>query len=100
MVDKHEEFSEFVAENLPEILTKAPDLPTYNLKSLGFEVRDFSEIREHPKAIKVMFDEGLFELTTKNLEYAYKDLLGGNQPDLMKKKNYSTIRQMGNSVLL
>ncbi|MEH6702965.1 YobI family P-loop NTPase [Parasphingorhabdus sp.] len=100
LANEFDELSEFVSANLPEILTHAPELPPERLQCLGFQVKDFAAIKEHPGIIRVMFENGLFELTIANLEYAYQEILGENELEPMHTKNYTTLRSMNNPVLI
>ncbi|MDQ0250874.1 hypothetical protein J2W22_002938 [Sphingomonas kyeonggiensis] len=96
----NDELAEFVSANLPEILAQAPEMTPERLERVGFEVRDLASIKEHPGIIRAMFENGLFELTIANLEYAYQEVMG--EPDLesLRARNYTTIRSANNAVLI
>jgi hypothetical protein len=94
------ELPEFVSENLPEILVNLPELAPERLVCLDFEVKDLAEIKEHSEIVRVMFEEGLFELTISNLEYVYQTILGENDLEPLREKNFTTIRSMNNATLI
>jgi len=95
-----EELSEFVSENLPEILVKAPELAAERLVWVDFEVKDLAAIKEHSEIVRVMFEKGLFELTISNLEYVYQAILGENNLGLLRERNFTTIRSTNNKTLM
>jgi len=94
------ELPEFVSENLPEILVNLPELAPERFVCLDFEVKDLAAIKEHSEIVRVMFEEGLFELTIPNLEYAYQAILGENDLVPLREKNFTAIRSMNNATLM
>lgn len=100
LANDENELSEFVSANLPEILAHAPELAPERLECLDFEVKDLAAIREHPGIVRFMFEKGLFELTIANLEYVYQEVLGENDLDPLRSKNYTTLRSLNNAVLI
>ena len=95
-----DELPEFVSANLPEILVNSPELEPELLACLDFEVKDLAAIKEHPEIVRVMFEEGLFELTISNLEYVYQAILGENDLEPLREKNFTTIRLTNNKTLI
>jgi hypothetical protein len=91
--------SEFVSDNLPEILAHSPELVPDRLKCLDCEVQDLAALEEHPGIVRFMFEEGLFALTIANLEYVYRETLGEKNLERLRMQNYTTIRSLNNSVL-
>lgn len=89
----------FVSDNLPKILESSPELEPERLKCLGFEVKDLASIKEHSEIVRVMFEEGLFELTIANLEYIYLGILGESDLDSLHERNFTTIRSTNNASL-
>jgi hypothetical protein len=94
------ELPDFVSANLPEILAQSPELAPERLKCLYFEVKDLSAIKEHSGILRFMFEAGLFKLTIANLEYVYKEILGENDLDPLRERNFTTIRLTNNSTLI
>ncbi|BBO57274.1 YobI family P-loop NTPase [Cobetia sp. AM6] len=92
--------SEFVSENLVEILEQQPELDPNRLSCLNFEVKDLTEISNNHDIVKSMFNKGLFRLTISNLEYIYVNILG--KPDIKDfyERNYTSILSTGNDVLI
>jgi hypothetical protein len=95
-----EELPEFVSTNLPEILVNLPELSPERLAFLDFEVKDLAAIKEHSEIVRFMFEEGLFELTIANLEYVYQAILGENELEPMRERNFTAIRSTNNATLM
>ncbi len=94
------ELPEFVSENLPDILVNSPELAPERFVCLDFEVKDLAAIKEHSEIVHAMFEQGLFELTIPNLEYVYQSILGENDLEPLRERNFTTIRSMNNSTLI
>ena len=92
--------SEFVAENLPEILVHLPELAPERLECLAFEVNDLAAIKEHSEIVRFMFEEGRYGLTITNLEYVYQEILGQGDLKSMRARNFTTIRSTNNAPLI
>lgn len=95
-----DELSEFVSENLPDILVNLPELAPERLAYLDVEVKDMAAVKEYPEIVRFMFEEGLFELTIANLEYIYQVILGENDLEPLRTRNFTTIRSTSNTALL
>jgi hypothetical protein len=95
-----EELPEFVSANLPEVLLNSPDLTPKRLACLDFEVKDLAAIKEHSEIVRFMFEEGLFELTIPNLEYVYQAILGENDLEPLRERNFTAIRSTNNTNLI
>lgn len=95
-----EELPKFVSENLPEILLNSPELAPERLVCLDFEVKDIAAIKEHSDIVRVMFEEGLFELTISNLEYVYQAILRENDLESLRERNFTAIRSTNNPTLM
>ncbi|MBB1364494.1 ATP-binding protein [Shewanella sp. SR44-4] len=95
-----DELPEFVSANLPEILVSLPELASERLACLDFEVKDLAAIKEHTEIVRFMFEKGLFALTIANLEYVYQMILGENDLEPLRTRNYTTILSMNNLALL
>lgn len=94
------ELPEFVSENLLEILVNSPELAPERLVCLDFEIKDLAAIKEHSGIVRVMFEEGLFELTIPNLEYVYQAILGENDLEPLRERNFTVIRSINNATLI
>lgn len=94
------QLAQFVSVNLPEILARAPELAPERLVCLGFEVRDLASIREHTGIVRFMFEKGLFELTIANLEFAYQEILGENDLEAFRARNYTALRSVNDNAAL
>jgi predicted DNA-binding antitoxin AbrB/MazE fold protein len=94
------ELPEFVSVNLPEIIINSPEIEPKRIVCLGFELEDFAVIKEHPKIVRALFENGLFKITIQNLEYVYQSLLDENNLELMRDRNFTTIRSVNNALLM
>lgn len=95
-----DELPEFVSANLPEILLNSPELAPERLVCLDFEVKDLAAIKEHSEIVRVMFEEGFFELTIQNLEYVWQAILGENNLEPLHERNFTAIRSTNNATLI
>lgn len=95
-----EELPVFVSENLPEILINSPELAPEPLVCLGFEVKNLAAIKEHSEIVRTMFEKGHFELTIANLEYIYQTILGENDLEQLRERNFTAIRSKNNTALM
>ena len=95
-----DELPEFVSANLPEILEQSPELAPERLKCLDFEVKDLAAIKKHFGIVRFMFEAGLFELTIANLEYIYGSILGENDLEPLRERNFTAIRLTNNAILM
>ena len=89
----------FASERLPEILAHVPELPPQRLQLLDFDVKRLSAIGEHPSIARAMVEAGLYELTVENIEYVYRQVLGGSDLNALRTRNYTTLRSMGSDIL-
>nr|WP_228744304.1 ATP-binding protein [Marinobacter salsuginis] len=99
LAEKNYDLPEFVSVNLPEILARSPELTPERVASLNFEVKDLAAIQEHFEIVRVMFEEGLFELTLPNLEFIYQVILGGDDLNALHERNFTTIRLLNSAPL-
>ncbi|MGU5664540.1 hypothetical protein [Aeromonas sanarellii] len=95
-----DELPMFISENLPEILINSPELVPERLVCLDFEVKELAEIKEHSEIVRTMFEKGRFELTIANLEYIYQAILGENDLEQLRERNFTAIRLKNNAALL
>lgn len=95
-----EELPKFVSANLLEILAHSSELAPERLQCLDFEVKDLAAIKEHTGIVRFMFEGGLFELTVANLEYVYESILGENDLEPLRERNFTAIRSTNNAVLM
>lgn len=95
-----DDFPEFVAANLREILDLAPELAPERLDRIGLEVRDLPAIGTHTGTVRFMAERGLFELSIANLEHVYREVLGETNLTAFRERNYTTIRSITDDALL
>lgn len=100
LANSFEELPVFVSENLPEILVNSPDITPERFVCLGFEVKNLAEIKEHSEIVRTMFEKGRFEITIANLEYIYQTILGENDLEQLRERNFTAIRLKNNTALL
>ena len=95
-----DELPQFVSVSLPEILERLPELAPARLECLGFEVKDLASIKEHFEVVRFMFEAGLFKITIANLEYIYGSILGENDLEPLRERNFTAIRSTSNTILM
>lgn len=97
--EKPQKISEFIGDNLPQILTTKPDLPIRRLIEINVKARSFKEISEHQEICESLFNNGLFDLTYDNIEYVYCNFIGGDRQSI-QERNYTSIINSKNKVLI
>lgn len=95
-----DEFPDFVAAKLPEILALAPDLAPERLERIGFEVRDLPAIGKFPGIVRFMVGRGLFELSIANVEHTYREVMGETNLMAFRERNYTTLRSLTDPALI
>lgn len=95
-----EELPLFVSDNLPGILINSPELAPERLVCLGFDAKNLAAIKEHSEIVRTMFEKGRFELTIANLEYIYQAILGENDLEQLRERNFTAIRSTNNTTLM
>lgn len=95
-----DEFPDFVAAKLPEILALAPDLAPEPLERIGFDVRDLPAIGKSTGIVRFMVRRGLFELSIANLEHVFCEVLGETNLVAFRERNYTTLRSLTDPALI
>ena len=95
-----DDLPKFVSANLPEILALAPELTPGRLQCIDVEVNELAAIKEHSEVLSFMFEAGLYELTIGNLEYVYQTILGGDDLEPLRERNFTAIRATNNAILM
>ncbi|TOQ19432.1 DNA-binding protein, partial [Vibrio parahaemolyticus] len=95
-----EELPVFVSENLSNILSSSPELSPKRFICLNFGVKDFEAIKDHSEIVNSMFEEGLFDLTLANIEFAYQAILGEEDITPLHTRNFTAIRATNSTVLI
>ncbi|UXC17454.1 YobI family P-loop NTPase [Comamonas squillarum] len=95
-----QDLSDFTAENLSKILATQPELTSERLNCLDFDVKDFTEIKDYPKIVRFMFEEEKYELTIKNLEYIFQEILLQSDIKPLYASNFTTIRSTNSPPLI
>ncbi|MER8427285.1 ATP-binding protein [Mesorhizobium sp. M1405] len=95
-----DEFPDFVAAKLPEILALAPDLAPERLERIDFEVRDLPAIGKFTGIVRFMVRRGLFELSIANVEHIYREVMGETNLMAFRERNYTTLRSLTDPALI
>ncbi|MBB3348365.1 hypothetical protein [Sphingomonas sp. BK069] len=90
----------FVAQRLPDILALGIDLAPERLQSLDLEVADLPAIESHPGFVRALFDEGLYELSIRNLEFICRAVLGIADDGRSREQNYTLMLETSSAPLL
>lgn len=97
---KNPDLSEFVSNNLAEVLAQGIDFPPERLTLLRLETRDLSSIESHPLTVKTLFEHGQYALSIENLEFIYRNQLRLSQSGRLREQNYTALLETGNGPLL
>lgn len=100
LADRDQALSIFVAERLPEILAQGVDFPAERLRQLKFEVRNLSAVEAYPSIMRVLFEEGLYELSIDNLNFIFRVVLGIEDADRPSEQSYTLALESGSAPLL
>ena len=94
------ELPAFVSTRLPEILALGIDFEPERLRRLDFEVTNLSALEAHPAFVRVLFDEGLYEITVENLAFLFQAVLGVEDAARSREQNYTMALHTGSAPLL
>lgn len=97
---KHSALSEFISQTLPNILAQGIDFSPERLQLLDVKVTDLSAIEPYPGFIRVLFDEGLYELSIDNLSFIFRVILGIEAENRQFEQNYTLMLEADNAPLL
>lgn len=100
LAKNHPDFSEFISNNLADVLAQGIDFPSERLTLLRLETRDLSSIESHPVTVKTLFEHGQYVLSIDNLEFIYRNQLRLNQSGRLREQNYTALLETGNEPLL
>lgn len=94
------EVSQFVSENLAQVLALGIDFDPSRLALLGIEVRDLSSVEGFPGVARFLFEGGFYTLSIENLEFIFHAVLGANDLAHLRTQNFTTLTGMGNPKLI
>lgn len=97
---KYPRISDFVSENLPEILALGIDFEPSRLKLLDIETTDMSAIESYPAITRLLFDEGLYQLSIENVDFIFQSILGIQDRNGPHKKHYTSVLNTENALLI
>lgn len=100
LTERHPALSDFASERLADILAQGVDFPAERLKSLDVEVIDLAAVEAHPSVIRVLFDDGLYELSIDNLDFIFRSILDISDTDRPREQNYTLALESGSAPLL
>lgn len=93
-------FSEFVSEKLPDILAVGTDIPPERLTALDLEVVDLAAVGAYPGVARLLFDNGLYEISIDNLDFIFYSLLGVSDRERPREHSYTLMLEMASASLL
>lgn len=100
LASRHPPLTEFISNRLADILTQEVDFPADRLRSLDVEATDLAAVAAHPAVIRVLFDEGLYQLSIDNLDFILRAVLVIDDLDQARVQNYTVALGSGNDALL
>ncbi|MEA1014667.1 P-loop NTPase fold protein [Sphingosinicella sp. LY1275] len=89
LADRQPELPDFVSKRLGDILAEGVDFPPERLQQLNLEVSDLSAVEAHPGIMRVLFNDGLYELSIDNLNFIFRVVLGIGDADRPREQNYT-----------
>lgn len=92
--------TDFISTRLADILTQGVDFPAERLRLLDVEATDLAAVAAHPAVMRVLFDEGLYQLSIDNLEFILRAVLGIDDYDRAREQNYTVALKSGSEPLL
>lgn len=103
LTDLHQQntgISEYLSINLSEILALRIDFDPARLKLLQVEVKDLSSIEDFPGVTRLLFQEGLYQVSIENVEFIFRAILGSTDLTDLQTKHYSTVLRTENTALI
>jgi len=97
---EHPALTDFISNRLADILTQGVDFPAERLRLLDLEATDLAAVAAHPAIMRVLFDEGLYQLSIDNLEFILRVVLGIDDYDRAREQNYTVALESGSEPLL
>lgn len=92
--------SQFVSDNLAQVLALGIDFDPSRLALLGIEVQDLSSVEGFTGVARFLFEEGFYTLSIENLEFIFHAVLGVNDLTPLRTQNFTTVTGMGNPQLI
>jgi len=100
LAGRHADLSVFVSKRLADILAQGIDFPSERLQLLDIEATDLSAVQAYPGVMRMLFDEGLFELSINNLNFIFRKVLGIDDVEKPRVQNYTLVLASGSAPLL
>ncbi|WP_079221630.1 DNA-binding protein [Stenotrophomonas maltophilia] len=94
------EVSQFVSENLAQILALGVAFSPTRLAPLRIEVRDLSSVGGFPEVARFLFEGGFYTLSIENLQFIFHEFLGANDLAPLRTQNFTMLTGTGNSSLI
>jgi hypothetical protein len=92
--------TDYVSNRLADILAQGVDVPPEQLKPLDIEVRDLGALKVYPGIMRLVFDEGFYELSITNLDFIFSAILDINDRERAHRQNYTALLEAGSAPLL
>ena len=100
LVGKHPALPDFASERLADILAQGVDFPAERLQPLGAQATDLSSVEAYPGVLRVLFEQGLYELSVNNLSFIFRVVLGIDDADRPREQNYTLALESKSAPLL
>jgi hypothetical protein len=100
LTERNPALSDFVSERLADILAQGIDFSAERLKSIDVEATDLAAVEAYPGIIRVLFDEGLYVLSIDNLSFIFRVVLGIENADGLRERNYTLVLEADNAPLI
>lgn len=83
--------SDFISENLSEILALGIDFEPRRLELIQFEIEDLGSVGAYPAIAQLLADSGKFQISVDNIEFVFRELLRSPATEDLQTKHYSTV---------
>lgn len=97
---KHPALTDFISDRLADILAQGIDFPAERLQLLDVSATDLAALDAHPAVMRVLFDEGLYQLSIENLEYILRAILNIDDSERAREQNYTVALESRSEPLL
>ena len=91
---------EFISHRLSEVLALKIDFEPARLKCLKFEIEDLASIESYPAELRLLFDEGFYKISAKNIDFVFRNFLSSTDIAGLETRHYSTVIATENAALI
>ncbi len=94
------ELADFLSSNTREVLGEGIAFDVTRLRLLGVRVNEVSSLSEFPDVYEFVAKNGLYALTTENIDFVFRRSVGSEEADGLKTRHFSTLLKAADAPLL